>query len=274
MHQVSQTDEEAALGVLSEPKAVPAVELTLPPGLLSPVTNGRVWVPPPPRVTREGQVSRSNTWYDLQLACGRLIKRSFDVLVSTTLLIIVAPLFVVVAVAIKLTSPGPIFFVQGRRGKGGRLFPCLKFRTMVPDAERILDSDDRLRELYKKYDHKLPAEHDSRISSVGRWLRASSLDELPQLLNVFIGHMSLVGPRPRTPAEADKFGDPYRREVIHGLKPGLTGLWQICGRSHIKGKARLDLDLRYARMQSFSTDLVILARTPYALLEHFRNGAH
>jgi len=272
MRPVSQTDEEAVLGVLSEPRAVPAIEPTLPQGLLSPVTNGRVWVPPLVISGRDG--SRSNAWSRLQMAQGRFIKRGFDVLLSAVVLALVSPLFIVIAVAIKLTSPGPIFFVQGRRGKGGRLFPCLKFRTMVPDAERILDADDRLRELYKKYDHKLPAEHDSRISRVGRWLRASSLDELPQLLNVFVGHMSLVGPRPRTPAEADKFGDPYRTEVILGLKPGLTGLWQICGRSHIKGKARLDLDLRYARMQSLGTDLVILARTPYAVLQHFRNGAH
>ena len=273
MRQTSEVKEEEVIDLLPNTNASQSDDFSFSTGLLTPVSNGRVWVPPL-RSTEDTSASRRETWVAMRVDGRQLTKRTFDIVVSTVLLMLFAPLFIAIAIAIKLTSPGPIFFAQARRGKGRRLFPCLKFRTMIPDAERILDADDRLQELYKQYDHKLPAEQDSRISGIGRWLRASSLDELPQLLNVLVGQMSIVGPRPRTPAEADKFPDPYQTEVIYDLRPGLTGLWQICGRSHVKGKARLDLDLRYARMHSFWNDLVILARTPYAVLEHLRNGAH
>ena len=199
------------------------------------------------------------------------IKRAADVLGAVVLLMVAAPLFAVVAVVNKLESRAPVFFAQKRLGREGKPFMLFKFRTMVADAEQVLK---RTPELYQKYlenNYKLPEGEDPRITRIGRFLRATSLDELPQLFNVCRGDMSLVGPRPVVPQEVANYAD--YAALFLSAKPGMTGHWQVSGRSEIKEYARrVELDLEYIRDQSLSKDLEILLRTVPAVL--LRRGAH
>jgi exopolysaccharide production protein ExoY len=199
------------------------------------------------------------------------VKRAADVAVATVMLGLLAPVFALVAILIKLTSSGPIFFRQKRLGMNGQPFYLFKFRTMKANAEDLLKNSS---ELYKKYlanNFKLPAGEDPRVTPLGEFMRASSLDELPQLFNVLKGDMSLVGPRPVVPAEINKYGDAAM--LFLSAKPGMTGHWQVNGRSAIEeyGK-RIELDLEYIRDQSLGKDVEILLRTVPAVL--LRKGAH
>jgi lipopolysaccharide/colanic/teichoic acid biosynthesis glycosyltransferase len=184
------------------------------------------------------------------------LKRALDVAAALVLLVLLAPLLVVVAALVKLTSPGPALFVQRRVGVRCREFPMYKFRTMVNGAERAQDSLARA-QAGRTF---LKLERDPRVTPLGRLLRRSSLDELPQLLNVLRGEMSLVGPRPVLPCDFDKFPkmDQLRR---FSLTPGITGLWQVSGRSACPDEERIALDLRYVDRWSLGLDLAILART-------------
>ncbi len=197
-------------------------------------------------------------------ASGWVGKRAFDLTVALVLLILLLPLLVVTALAVKLTSRGPVLFRQARVGLGGRQFRILKFRTMVPGAEQHLLRDPRLHAAYVDGDHKLPNRQDPRVTPVGRVLRAVSLDELPQLLNVVAGHMSLVGPRPVVPSELERFGE--HKAAYTSLRPGVTGLWQVSGRNHIRYPERAALEADYARRCSAALDLELLLRTPGAVL--------
>ena len=188
-------------------------------------------------------------------------KRLFDVLGAAGLLVLTAPLFLLAAAAIRLHDGGPALFRQTRVGRHGREFGCLKFRSMVVDAEDRLaglqDGTDRDGVLFKLQD-------DPRITRPGRWLRRFSVDELPQLLNVLRGDMSLVGPRPALPSEvADYDGDVGRR--MH-VRPGMTGLWQVSGRSDLSWAETVRLDLYYVDNFSMLQDLSILARTVRAVV--------
>lgn len=200
----------------------------------------------------------------------RLVKRAFDVPLAVVLTLIALPLMAIVAVAIYLSSPGPILFRQKRLGRGGEPFPCLKFRSMRADAEKILMSDPDLYERYRINGYKLPAEEDPRIHPVGAFLRRTSLDELPQLFNVIAGHMSLVGPRPIVPAELEEYGD--ARESFLSAYPGITGWWQVSGRSELPYPERAYLELEYVERWSPLLDLRILSQTVPAVLA--RRGAH
>ncbi|MGH2559512.1 MAG: sugar transferase [Thermomicrobiales bacterium] len=184
-------------------------------------------------------------------------KRAFDVCFALTLLLLTGPLCLIVAGLIVLTSPGPILFHQVRCGHHGDRFVCLKFRTMVADAQRILERDPHLREAFgaawKLY-------HDPRVTRLGRWLRKLSIDELPQLVNVLRGEMSIVGPRPVQPAELEQLYGP-RGKVVFSVKPGLTGLWQVSGRSQLSYEERIALDLEYLQRRGFWFDLVLVLRT-------------
>jgi exopolysaccharide biosynthesis polyprenyl glycosylphosphotransferase len=190
-------------------------------------------------------------------AAGRIAKRALDLLGSAVGLIALSPLMLVLALAVKLTSPGPVLFVQARCGLGGRRFRFYKFRTMVKDAEA------RKRELEHLNEMKGPAFkilRDPRITRLGRVLRKTSLDELPQLWNVLRGDMSLVGPRPPTADEVARYTP--RQVQRLSIMPGITGLWQISGRSEITDFDRwIDLDLQYARNWSMWLDLRILLKT-------------
>jgi exopolysaccharide biosynthesis polyprenyl glycosylphosphotransferase len=199
------------------------------------------------------------------------IKRAFDCIISTSLLALASPLIIGIALIIKLSSPGPVFFRQERLGKDGKRIHIVKFRTMHRDAEHKLKSNATLYQEYVKNNFKLPKGTDPRITPVGHILRELSLDEIPQLINVLRGDMSLVGPRPVVPAEIEKYDD--YASLLLSVQPGLTGQWQVSGRSDIADYARrVRLDMEYIRDQSIGRDLQILIRTVPAVLS--REGAH
>ncbi len=191
----------------------------------------------------------------------RNLKRVFDVAVCLLVLVVAGPLMVLVAVAVVVDSPGPVLFVQQRTGRGGVRFPMLKFRTMVRDAEELKASLQHL-SIVPPPDFKVI--DDPRITRVGRVLRATSLDELPQLLNVLVGHMSLVGPRPTSFAPTTYALWHTRRLEV---RPGLTGLWQVQGRTGLSFDERLRLDVRYIDHCCFPVDLWILAATVRAVVQ-------
>jgi exopolysaccharide biosynthesis polyprenyl glycosylphosphotransferase len=193
-----------------------------------------------------------------ELDGGRKVFKSlFDRIGALLGLVFLSPLLLAVAVAIRFTSPGPVLFRQVRVGRDGREFTVLKFRTMVVDAEQR-KSD--LLELNEAGDGVLfKIKEDPRVTRVGRWLRRYSLDELPQLINVFRGEMSLVGPRPPLPEEVAQYGYDVRRRLV--VKPGLTGLWQVSGRSDLTWEESVRLDLRYVDNWSLALDLQIMWKT-------------
>lgn len=213
----------------------------------------------------------------ISLANGKLSglqaasKRLADLVGALLLLVFLSPVFGIVAAIIRMTSDGPIFFGQKRLGQGGIPFTVYKFRTMISNAEEVLRTTPGLYDRYVADNFKLPEGDDPRVTSIGAFLRATSLDELPQLLNVLRGDMSLVGPRPVVPAEVEKYGD-YARLFL-SAKPGMTGHWQVYGRSEItEYSRRVELDLEYIRDQSLGRDFEILLRTVPAVL--LRKGAH
>lgn len=199
-----------------------------------------------------------------RLSIGWAGKRALDVALSSLLVVLLLPVLTLIGLAVLLTSRGPVIFRQRRLGLGGREFPILKFRTMVRGAEEQLLADPALRTAYVRGDFKLPNARDPRVTRVGRVLRATSLDELPQLFNVLAGHMSLVGPRPIVPAELALYGD--WRHAYLSVRPGLTGLWQISGRNQIKFPHRAEIDAEYVRRCSAAIDLQVLLRTPGAVV--------
>lgn len=193
------------------------------------------------------------------------LSRALDVGVSLAALAFLLPLLVVIAVLVFVTNPGPIFFAHRRMGRNGIAFPCLKFRTMVVDAEQRLNAillADPIARLDWERDHKL--KNDPRITAIGNFLRKSSLDELPQLLNVFRGDMAIVGPRPIVLAEANRYGR-YFQDYCR-VRPGITGMWQISGRNDVTYRRRVALDVAYARTRSIGLDLKIILLTIPAVL--------
>jgi len=190
------------------------------------------------------------------------LKRSLDILVSSVALLLLSPVFVLIAVLVWLEDGGPIFFAQTRVGQFGREFKMYKIRSMCLDAEQ------KLKELLEKNQHKegvtFKLKEDPRITKIGKWLRKFSFDELPQLYNVLIGDMSLVGPRPPVPREVAKYSLEDRRRLA--IKPGITCIWQISGRSEIDFSGQVQLDVNYIESQSFLNDVAILARTIPAVL--------
>jgi lipopolysaccharide/colanic/teichoic acid biosynthesis glycosyltransferase len=227
-----------------------------------------------------GRPSNPVLYPDLQQAVkGKLtrqgLKRAIDILGSVLLLILALPLFLLIAIAVKVTSNGPVFFKQQRVGQHGRYFTFLKFRSMrdrndhsvhreyvtqmiAGNAERITGNGGG-EGVYKLVD-------DPRITPVGRFLRKTSLDELPQFFNVLRGEMSLVGPRPPIPYEVAAYQTWHRRRVLQ-VKPGITGLWQVTGRSRVSFDDMVRLDLQYATAWSLWLDLKILMRTPAAVIK-------
>jgi exopolysaccharide biosynthesis polyprenyl glycosylphosphotransferase len=203
-----------------------------------------------------------------ELSGFRLVMKDlFDRVVAAVALILLFPLIVLLAATIWLHDRGPVLFTQTRVGKNGRVFKIYKFRTMVVDAERrraeLLSSNDHDGILFK-------LRRDPRVTAVGAHLRRWSVDELPQFLNVLRGDMSLVGPRPALPAEAAEYADHVRRRLV--VKPGLTGLWQVSGRSDLSWEESVRLDLRYVENWSFALDLQIMWKTTSALVR--RSGAY
>jgi lipopolysaccharide/colanic/teichoic acid biosynthesis glycosyltransferase len=201
------------------------------------------------------------------------LKRAIDIVGAALALVLLSPLFLMIAVCVKLTSRGPVFFKQQRLGEFGKSFDFLKFRSMFAQNDpnihrnfmkRLIGGQHNghgagsLKPIYKMTD-------DPRITKLGRFLRRTSLDELPQFINVLKGEMSLVGPRPPIPYEYDEYEIWHRRRVLE-VKPGITGLWQVKGRSRVSFDDMVRLDLRYARCWSLWLDLWILLQTPHAVL--------
>jgi exopolysaccharide production protein ExoY len=200
-----------------------------------------------------------------------LAKRTADVVGSAVLLLLLSPFLVVIATIIKVTSKGPVLFRQIRIGYNGERFALFKFRTMVANAEDLLRNSPVLYAEYLANNFKLPKNRDPRITRLGRFLRATSLDEMPQLINVLKGNMSLVGPRPVVPVEVEKYGD--AAGLFLSVKPGMTGHWQVSGRSEVTAyDKRIELDLEYIRDQSLGKDFEILLRTVPVVLRG--RGAH
>ena len=192
-----------------------------------------------------------------ELAGGKqVIKAVFDRVAAALALIVLAPVFLIIAIAIRLDDQGPVFFKQTRVGRDGRTFKVYKFRTMVVDAER---RKLQLKTLNEGAGVLFKMRKDPRVTKVGASLRRTSLDELPQLLNVLKGDMSLVGPRPALPDEVARYGYHMRRRLV--VKPGITGLWQVSGRSGLSWEEAFRLDLRYVDNWSIMLDLQILWKT-------------
>nr|WP_038472499.1 undecaprenyl-phosphate galactose phosphotransferase WbaP [Acidithiobacillus caldus] len=201
----------------------------------------------------------------------RLIKRSFDLIGSLLLILLLSPVFVAIAWRIRKEDGGPVFFRQTRVGRDGKSFGCLKFRSMVPDAEarlqRYLAENPAIAEEYQR---NFKLRDDPRVTRIGRFLRRSSLDELPQLFNVLRGDMSLVGPRPLIARETERYGDNI--SLYRLVRPGITGLWQISGRSETTFTDRSVLDAWYIKNWTLWYDIVILLRTVRVVLR--RDGAY
>lgn len=196
----------------------------------------------------------------LQLA----LKRALDLSVALTATVVLAPLLAILAIIIRVESSGPILFSQERLGRGGRTFRIYKFRSMTAGAERQLLQDEALRSAYLANAYKIPANDDPRVTKLGGFLRRTSLDEVPQLINVLRGEMSLVGPRPVLVEELERYG-PHAAAYLD-VKPGLTGIWQVSGRSAIDYPERAELDRSYRETWSLRLDLKIMLRTIPAVL--------
>ncbi len=182
---------------------------------------------------------------------NQIAKRTMDILGALIGLVFVALVYIPIAVAIKLDSPGPVIFAHVRVGRDSRHFKCYKFRTMYMNACQ---------------QEKKPNPNDERITRVGRFLRKSSLDELPQFYNILLGDMRLVGPRPIVDEEIHYYGNEFK--LYASVPPGLTGLWQVSGRNNVLYPERVQLDAYYVKNWSIGLDLRILLRTPWVVLKH------
>ena len=204
---------------------------------------------------------------------GRSLKRFGDITFSCLVLLLGFPIFILISILVKVSSPGPIFYIQERIGRNYRRFGCIKFRTMKANAEEILSEVlANSPSMKTEFERDFKLKHDPRITSLGRFLRRSSLDELPQFINVLKGEMSVVGPRPIVEKELDRYGS-FMDEVV-SVRPGLTGLWQVSGRNNLSYEKRVSLDLFYARDRTFILDLEIILLTLGVLLLPMDRGAY
>ncbi|MBV5261188.1 sugar transferase [Synechococcus moorigangaii CMS01] len=204
---------------------------------------------------------------------GAVAKRGFDVCFSLSVLLLFSPLYLVIALIIKLTSPGPVFYVQRRVGKDFRPFGCIKFRTMVINADAVLEEMlRRSPELRAEFEQDFKLKKDPRITGIGHILRLTSLDEFPQFWNVLKGDMSIVGPRPLVPKELYKYG--RHIDKVLTIRPGLTGLWQVSGRNDIPYHTRVRMDSYYVHHRHCLMDLWIVCKTVIVMLFPKDNGAY
>jgi lipopolysaccharide/colanic/teichoic acid biosynthesis glycosyltransferase len=204
---------------------------------------------------------------------GVFAKRSVDLIGSIFGILLFSPVFIVIPILIKLSSKGPVLFRQERAGKGGKTFSFLKFRSMYVNNDATIHKDfvtDFIKgNIKESADGQKPVfkiQNDPRITPIGRFLRKTSLDEIPQFINVLMGHMSLVGPRPSIPYEVEQYDLWHRRRVLE-VKPGITGLWQVEGRSSLTFDNMVRLDIQYIKKSSFLLDLKLLIKTPFMLVK-------
>ncbi|HAZ47609.1 MAG TPA: galactosyl-1-phosphate transferase [Cyanobacteria bacterium UBA11369] len=200
-------------------------------------------------------------------------KRLFDILFSLSVLILFSPIYLVLALLIAVSSPGPIFYLQERVGRNYKRFGCIKFRTMIVNADEVLrqmmETDQALRQ---EFADNFKLKHDPRITWIGRFLRVTSLDEFPQFWNVLKGDMSVVGPRPLVPDELYMYGD--RMDKVLTIKPGITGLWQVSGRNDIPYERRVKIDVYYVNNRNFWLDVWIIIKTLGVVFFPNNNGAY
>jgi len=204
-----------------------------------------------------------------------LAKRFIDIVGSIIVIVVFSPLLILIPILIKLDSPGPVFAdIPVRVGKGRKPFRMYKYRSMIANAHHLLKTDPKFRGLYEKYkkgSYKLSLRDDPRITAVGRFSRRFSLDELPQFFNILKGEMSIVGPRAYYPDELKEQQRVYPESEKHiqellTVKPGVTGYWQVTGRSEINFDKRVKMDADYAKRRSIIQDIVIIFKTPWAML--------
>ncbi|WP_421656635.1 sugar transferase [Leptothermofonsia sp. ETS-13] len=204
---------------------------------------------------------------------GEFFKRLFDVLFSLTVLIVFSPVYLLLMLLIALSSPGPVFYVQERVGRDFKPFGCIKFRTMVQNADEVLseimETSPRLR---REFQTNFKLRRDPRVTWIGRFLRITSLDEFPQFLNVLKGDMSVVGPRPVVLEELERYGKHADR--VFSIRPGITGLWQVSGRNDIPYPRRVQIDVYYVNFRSFVMDLWIIFKTIGVVIFPKDNGAY
>jgi lipopolysaccharide/colanic/teichoic acid biosynthesis glycosyltransferase len=202
-----------------------------------------------------------------------LVKRLFDIIFSLSVLIFCAPVYLILAGSIALTSSGAVFYTQERVGKNRQHFYCIKFRTMIPDAElhlqKMMAQSDALRQ---EFSENFKLKQDPRITRIGKFLRITNLDEFPQFINVLKGEMSVVGPRPLVPEELERYGKDIDRVLT--IRPGITGLWQVSGRNDIPYDERIRIDVSYVKDRNFWLDLQIVFRTILLTVMTKNNGAY
>lgn len=204
---------------------------------------------------------------------GDVVKRLFDIVFALFVLIVFSPVYLILTISIALNSQGPIFYVQQRVGKNHQLFNCIKFRTMIDNADEALvemmQDSDRVRQ---EFHDSFKLKQDPRITRMGKFLRLTSLDEFPQFWNVLRGEMSVVGPRPLVPEELPKYG--RKINTVLKIKPGITGLWQVSGRNDIPYPKRVQIDVYYATSHNWVLDLWIVYKTIGVILFPRNNGAY
>ena len=201
----------------------------------------------------------------------KFLKRLIDFLFSIFLIVILIPLFLIIGLLIKLTSKGSIIYIQKRIGKNNTPFSCYKFRTMKPQSKYILKEIlIKNPDLKSEFENTRKLINDPRITKIGRFLRHTSLDELPQIFNVLRGDMSFIGPRPIVKSEIKKYGKDFKKAF--SIRPGISGLWQVSGRNKLPYKKRVELDVLYAKNINIKVDLNIFFRTIGVILFPFDRG--
>jgi lipopolysaccharide/colanic/teichoic acid biosynthesis glycosyltransferase len=204
---------------------------------------------------------------------GDFAKRLFDVMFSSSVLILFFPVYLLLAILIAISSPGPIFYVQERVGKNYKHFGCIKFRTMVENADEILiDMMTKSPHLREEFEDNFKLKKDPRITWIGKFLRLTSLDEFPQFWNVLKGDMSVVGPRPLVPEELPKYG--RHMDKILTIRPGITGLWQVSGRNDIPYNRRVQIDVYYVNFRNLWLDIWLIVKTIGVIISPKNNGAY
>lgn len=229
----------------------------------------------PPAIGRVRRASpRRDLWRSfLGQFDADFFKRLFDIVFSLLVLIAFSPVFCLLAFLVAVSSPGPVFYVQERVGQSFERFGCIKFRTMVPDADAVLKAmiADRP-DLREEFQANFKLKDDPRITWIGRFLRVTSLDEFPQFWNVLRGEMSVVGPRPLVPEELPMYGRHMAKVLT--VKPGITGLWQVSGRNNIPYDRRVSIDVYYVAARNFWMDLWIIIKTVGVVVATKDNGAY
>jgi lipopolysaccharide/colanic/teichoic acid biosynthesis glycosyltransferase len=202
-----------------------------------------------------------------------IVKRLFDIIFSLSVLVLCAPVYLVLAGSIAFTSSGSIFYIQERVGKNHQHFGCIKFRTMIPNADLLLDEMmAQSEDLRQEFAENFKLKEDPRITKIGKFLRITNLDEFPQFINVLKGEMSVVGPRPLVPEEVERYGTAIDRVLT--IRPGITGLWQVSGRNDIPYAQRIRIDVSYVKRRNFWLDLRIVLKTVLLTVMTKNNGAY